>query len=427
MSISVEGQIDISGPVGKLLHRRRLYNTTVMQSFGIDPVTGEIFVLQVAEGGLTLPGESGPRTGRQRAYAGDLALTRLDQAGVITGHMYLRGFGHGVSMGVEHHDGVSRLWTETASIPMGANVPEEEKEGYGTAVTHFAFRDGAVVDSGSAQLAQPYRPVSGATNVTCTIDPTTNRVIVRFKSGSMMFESYDLDKARAGDWTPLTRITQPDAKGTFQGYASLGGVLYMIAGNGYSDTVKPPGNTYLTAVEWATGAVLDQQFVSAAPGLELREPEGMAVSVRNGVPHVHFGFAGEEPGPRTCTILSLSGAPEVDGVKVLADWQPIPLASGVTADVRAPRGRLVGIAGTTVLQLSGGVKGTFEADTRIGTLPDALAPSMAAQASVPRNNSGGVCTARAEADSAQQLWLYGGRSTNPITWAQLDNFSAVWR
>jgi hypothetical protein len=428
LSIGVEGQIDITGPVGKLLHRRKLQNATVMQSFGIDPVTGDIFVLQVVEGGLTLPGESGPRTGAQRAYAGDLAVTRLDQAGAITGHMYLQGFGHGVSMGVEHHDGVSRLWTETASVPMGTNVPEEEKEGYGTAVTHFEFRDGTTIGSGSSQLAEPYRPVAGATNVTCTIDPTTNRVIVRFKSGSMTFESHDLDKARAGDWTaPLARINQPDAHGTFQGYASLGGVLYMLAGNGYSATLDPPGNTWLTAVDWATGAVLDQQFTAAAPGLELREPEGMAVSVRNGVPHLHFGFAGEEPGPRTCTILSLSGAPEVDGVKVLADWQPIPLASGVTADVRAPQGRLISIAGTTVLQLGGGVKGTFDADVRIGTLPDALAPSMATQGSVPRNNSGGVCTARAEANSVRELWLYGGRSTNPITWAQLDNFSAVWR
>ncbi|MCB5168460.1 hypothetical protein LG634_27010 [Streptomyces bambusae] len=427
MAVAVDGQIDIAGPVGKLLHRRPLQNTTVMQSFGIDPVTGEVFVLQVVEGGLRLAGESTAPTGAQRRYAGDLCVTRLSAAGAITGHMYLRGFGHGVSMGVEHHDGVSRLWTETDSLPMGSGVPEEEKEGYGTAVTHFEFRNGTVVDRGSALLAAPYRPVAGATNVTCTIDPTTNRVIVRFKSGSMTFESYDLDRARAGDWVPLARITQPDAHGVFQGYASLGGVLYMLAGQAYSATVAPPGNTWLTAVDWATGAVLDQQFVSAAPGLELREPEGMAVSVRSGVPHVHFGFAGEEPGPRTCTVLSLSGAPEVDGVKVLADWQPIPLASGVAADVRAPQGRLVSIAGTTVLQLSGGVKGTFDSDVRLGTLPDALAPSMAAQGSVPRNNSAGVCTARAEANSARELWLYGGRTTNPVTWAQLDNFSVVWR
>ena len=55
-------------------------------------------------------------------------------------------------------------------------------------------------------------------------------------------------------------------------------------------TIVPPGNTYLTAVDWATGTVLDRQFVAAAPGLELREPEGMAVSVRNGVPHLHFGL-----------------------------------------------------------------------------------------------------------------------------------------
>ncbi|MEU7054701.1 hypothetical protein [Streptomyces sp. NPDC046197] len=47
MSVTLAGQIDIAGPVGKLLHRRPLKNSTVMQSFGIDPVSGDIFVLQV--------------------------------------------------------------------------------------------------------------------------------------------------------------------------------------------------------------------------------------------------------------------------------------------------------------------------------------------------------------------------------------------
>ncbi|MEV6951119.1 hypothetical protein [Streptomyces sp. NPDC051183] len=407
MGISVEGQIDIAGPVGKLLHRRPLKNATVMQSFGIDPVTGEIFVLQVLPGG---------------AGRGDLTVTRLDGAGGITGSMELRGFGHGVSMGVEHRSGVSRLWTETASVPTGA-----ENDGYGTAVTHFEFRDGSVLDYGSPLHAAPYTPVAGATNVTCTIDPTTNRLVVRFKSGGMKFEAYDLAKAATGVWEPLARMSQPDPKGVFQGYAALGGVLYMLAGEATAPGNPAPGNTYLTSVEWPTGTVLDQRLVTAGPGLEYREPEGMAVSVRGGVPHLHFGFACEDPGPRTCTVLSLSAAPEADGVKVLTDWQPIQLASGVAVDGNAPRGRLISIGGTTTLQLSGGVQGTFTADAKLGTLPDALAPSMVARANVPRNNNGGYCVARVEANTSRELWLYGGRSTNAITWAQLDSFSAVWR
>ncbi|MGG8410255.1 Tat pathway signal sequence domain protein [Streptomyces sp. 12297] len=424
MSVTIEGQIDIAGPVGKLLHRRPLKNSTVMQSFGIDPVTGEVFVAQVVQGGLTLAGESGPVSGTVRATNGDLCVTRLDQAGTVTGFMYLRGFGHGVSMAVENRAGASYLWTETAS------QPNKDNDGYGTAITHFAFRTGTVLDYGSAQHAAPYTPVTGATNVTCTIDPTLNRLVVRFSSGGMKYESYDLAKAAAGVWEPLARIAQPSPNGVFQGYASLGGVLYMLAGEAIAadnPDNPPPGNTYLTAVEWATGAVLDQQRVTAAPGLEYREPEGMAVSVRAGVPHLHFGFACEDPGPRTATILSLSAAPEIDGVKVLTDWQPIALAAGVTADQSAPKGRLISIAGTTTLQLSGGVKGTFDSDAVIGTLPDALTPSLPVRANVPRNNSAGYCAARVEADTSRELRLYGGRSTNAITWAQLDSFSAVWR
>ncbi|MFJ8668700.1 hypothetical protein [Streptomyces sp. NPDC093600] len=421
MSVSVEGQIDIAGPVGKLLHRRPLKNGTVMQSFGVEPVTGEIFVIQVAQGGLTLEGESGPVSYADRVAHGDLCVTRLSQAGAITGHMYLRGFGHGVSMAVENRGGVTRLWTETASKPNSSN------EGYGTAITHFEFRSGTVLDHGSPLHATPYTPAAGATGVTCTIDPTTNRLIVRFGLSGMKYESYDLAKAAAGVWEPIARIAQPNPNGVFQGYASLGGVLYMLAGQAIGPDNPFPGNTYLTAVDWATGAVLDQHHVLAAPGLEYREPEGMAVSLRDGVPHLHFGFACENPGPRTCTIMSLSGAPEVDGVKVLTDWQPLTLAAGVTADQNAPQGRLISLAGTTTLQLSGGVKGTFSADAVIATLPDALTPSMPARAGVPRNNRASRCVAHAEAETDRQLRLYGGTGDNVITWAQLDSFSAVWR
>ncbi|MET9436511.1 hypothetical protein [Streptomyces sp. NPDC006551] len=425
MSVSVEGQIDIAGPVGKLLHRRPLKNATVMQSFGVEPVTGEIFVIQVAEGGLTLAGESGPVSYADRAAHGDLCVTRLTQAGAITGHMYLRGFGHGVSMGVENRDGVTRLWTETASKPT-----QDGKTGFGTAVTHFEFRSGTVLDHGSSLHSTPYTPAAGATGVTCTIDPTTNRLIVRFGSNGMHFESYDLAKAAAGVWEPIARIAQPDPNGTFQGYASLGGVVYLLAGQAIAEDnpANPfPGNTYLTAVDWATGAVLDQRLVLAGPGLVYREPEGMAVSIRDGVPHLHFGFACENPAPRTCTIMSLSAAPEIDGVKVLTDWQPLTLAAGVTADQNAPKGRLISIAGIETLQLSGGVKGTFDIERVIGTLPDSLTPSMAASASVPRNNRAGRCVARAEASPDRQLRLFGGSGDNVITWAQLDSFSAVWR
>ncbi|MFC3573168.1 hypothetical protein ACFOZ0_07715 [Streptomyces yaanensis] len=419
--MTVAGQIDIAGPVGKLLHRRPLKNSTVMQSFGIDPVSGDIFVLQLMEGGLTLTGESGPVAYDDRNAHGDMCVTRLNRSGAIVGYMYLRGFGHGVNIGVENRSGVVRLWTETASTPNSKN------EGFGTAITNFDFRSGTVLDYGSSLHATPYTPATGALFVTPTIDRSANELIVRFTVNSTTyFERYDLAKAATGVFEPLQRIAQPTGLGTFQGYASDSGVLYLLTGDN-ATLSPPPGNTYIRAVEWATGNILDQQFITAAPGLEYREPEGMTVEVVGGVPYLHFGFACEDPGPRTCTIVSLSGAAEVDGVKVLTDWQTIPLASGVSVDQNAPKGRLISVSGVTTLQLSGGIKGTFNADAVIGTLPDTLSPSMETRCNVPRNNSGGYCVARAEAGTDRQLRLYGGTSTNAITWAQLDNFSAVWR
>ncbi|MET9435142.1 hypothetical protein [Streptomyces sp. NPDC006551] len=426
MSVTIEGRIDLAGPVGKLLHRRPLKNGTVMQAFGFDPVSGDIFVTQLMGGGIQLPGEPAPLDYAVRNEHGDLCVTRLNRSGAITGHMYLRGFGHGVNFGMENRAGVVRLWTETASKPNG------KKQGFGTAVTHFEFRSGTVLDHGSSLHAAPYSPAPGAEFVTCTIDRSADELVVRFTvDDKNYFERYDLAKASAGVWEPIQRIPHPDQNGWFQGYTSHDGVLYMLSGMPI-DPVHypenpPPGNTYLTAVDWATGAILDQRLCVAAPGLSFREPEGMTVALRDGVPHLYFGFAGELEGPRTCTIMFLSGAPEIDGVKVLTDWQPLTLAAGVTADQNAPKGRLIGIAGTTTLQLSGGVKGSFATDTVIATLPDSLTPTMTARATVPRNNTSGVCVARVEASTDRQLRVYGGSGDNVITWAQLDSFSAVWR
>lgn len=422
MSVTVEGQIDIAGPVGKLLHRRPLKNGTVMQSFGIDPVSGDIFVLQIMEGGIRLAGEAAAVDYDTRKAAGDLCLTRLTEDGRMAGFMYLRGFGHGVSLGVENRAGTIWLWTETASTPNSKN------EGYGTAVTSFTYADGDVVTYGTTRHTTPYTPDPAARFITPTIDRGTGELVIRFSLNGTHWERYDLAKAAAGVWEPVQRLTPALPSAVFQGYASHSGILYTLQGEAYSPTTNPlPGNTYLTAFEWATGALLDRQFSTAAPGLEWREPEGMAVSVRDGVPHLHFGFACEDPGPRTCTIVSLSGAPETDGVKVLTDWQPITLAAGVSVDQNAPQGRLISIAGTPTLQLSGGVKGSFDADAVIGHLPDSLTPSVTARANVPRSSSGGYTVARVEAGTDRELRLFGGRTTNVITWAQLDSFSAAWR
>ncbi|MFF9198169.1 hypothetical protein ACF09L_23440 [Streptomyces sp. NPDC014779] len=424
MSVTVPGQIDIAGPVGKLLHRRPLHNGTVMQSFGIDPVSGDVFVLQIMDGGIRLPDETAALDYPTRKARGDLCLTRLRPTGALAGHMYLRGFGHGVNLGVENRAGQIWLWTEAASMPNSKN------EGYGTAVVSFSYADGDVVDSGTARHTPAHTPDPAARFLTPTIDHGAGELVLRYTlDGATVFARYDLARATAGEWQELGRIVPAvPADGTdFQGYTSHAGVLYTLKGQSL-DTAPLPGNTHLTAFAWDTGAQLDHQHVTAGPGLVWREAEGMAVSVRDGVAHLHFGFACEDPGPRTCTIMSLSGAPETDGVKVLTDWQPLALAAGVSADQQPPRARLISLAGTTTLQFSGGVRGPFTTDTVLGTLPDALVPSVTARANVPTGDTpAGPAVARVEVGSDRAVRLYGARSTAPIAWAQLDAFQAVWR
>ncbi|MFJ3903850.1 hypothetical protein [Streptomyces sp. NPDC090025] len=423
---TVPGQLDLAGPVGKLLHRRPLHHSTVMQSLAFDPVSGDLFVLQAMDGGVRLADEAAALTYDTRKERGDLCLTRLTPAGTITGHMFLRGFGHGVNLGVEHRDGALHLWTEAVSLP------NSKREGYGSAVVGFRYADGDIVDSGTARHTPPWSPDPAARFLTPTVDHGAGELIVRFSlGGATHWERHELARAAAGDWSaPLQRLTPALPAGTFQGYASHAGVLYTLQGDAYGAANPVPGNTWLTAFSWATGARLDRQPLTAAPGLTWREPEGLAVAVRDGVPYLHIGYACEDPGPRTCTVLTLSGAPETDGVKVLTDWQPLALAPGVTADQHPPRARLISLAGQTTLQFGGGVKGTFTADTVIGALPDTLTPSVTARATVPCGapaGTAGPVVARVEVGTDRAVRLYGARAAAPIGWAQLDSFSAAWR
>lgn len=111
------------------------------------------------------------------------------------------------------------------------------------------------------------------------------------------------------------------------------------------------------------------------------------------------------------------------------EWADLVLEAGVTPTAGAtPQVRLVTIAGTTFLQARGQVTGTFTTDTRIGTLPAALArPTWYVRATAPRNNSQGINACRFEINPAGSVTVYGGNTGNPITWVQFDSVQAIWR
>ncbi|KND38579.1 teichoic acid biosynthesis protein C [Streptomyces acidiscabies] len=267
------------------LHEVTLSETRVLQSFAFDNTNRRLYTAQLTQGGRTLTGETAPVTGAERSRNGDLCITRLDWTGTVTGRMYLKGFGHGVSIAAEPVGTSTYLWTETDA------VPDSEDNGYGTRVARFRFTDGAVLTTGSTQLVR-FDPVPGSDHNTVALDPANSRIAHRRRvAGAWTYALHDLATFKAGVFEPLATITQPAVLTgpTFQGYATLGRHLYTLDGTSF-------GDVHLTAVDWNTGAVLDRQLTGAGQELFYREPEGMAIQLPDATSpaRLHFGLASEK-------------------------------------------------------------------------------------------------------------------------------------
>lgn len=264
---------DLSEPAEQLIRDKELHNGTVMQSFAIDDVHQRIYVLQLMAGGQQLPGESGPVTGAQRDKNGDMTLTQLDSEGNKLGYMFLKGFGHGVQMGVETDGDTTYLWTETDSVTEGSS-------GWGTQLARFPFENGKILTPGSEEL-QKHQLIEGADRTTVNIDQANGLLTMRYRQdGAFRFGVFELDKVVRHEYEPMADVAQP-SMGTFQGFASYGGYLYLLEGNSYgsSDSVAPTGNTYITVVNLNTGDVVDKQLIPAGADLSFREPEGLSVRI----------------------------------------------------------------------------------------------------------------------------------------------------
>ncbi|WP_328731879.1 teichoic acid biosynthesis protein C [Streptomyces caniferus] len=280
---------------GRLLDRP-LHQTTVLQSFAFDERRGHIYALQVMQGGIRLPGEVRAYSHAERARRGDLCLNRLSPDGVLTGYMFLKGFGHGGALGVDAVNGGSELWTEWDANPAS---------GYGRGVCRFRFSDGRTLHRHSRELAT-YRPVPGSTSNCAVLDTTKRRLLLRYKvGGSPRFAVYEADRFAARDFRPITDFAQPDADLglPFQGMALDGDSVYQLLGSGYGPDNPPSsaGNTRLSRIDWRTGTVTRAIVDRTAPGLSWREPEGLAVRRGTGT-WLYVGFA---HGPRGRRRFSL--------------------------------------------------------------------------------------------------------------------------
>ena len=278
--------IDLAVPSARWLWQKAtLREPTVLQSFAFDEPNRHLYVLQLTAGGHA---------------AGDLCLNQLDYKGALLGHMYLRRFGHGVSMGVQRDakDGSTWIWTEA-----------DAEHGYGQGVTRFHFRNGAVRTRSQVAVR---RPVADSINNQPSVCMTSRRIAVRYRdrSGRPRYRVWDLDAfvaRRYGD--PLADIAQtgahPDPKIPFQGYALHGDVIYQIAGSAYHARTNPAarrGNAYLSSLSVATGRLLQQTRTVAGYQLSHREPGGVAVRAGPD-PKVYFGLASGELGARRFSIV----------------------------------------------------------------------------------------------------------------------------
>lgn len=403
--------IDLAGPWGRILSGTPLNHEThtrAGQAMAVDPVTHELFVVQV----------------RDEPTDGNLCVYRIDRrTGRPIDNMHLNGFGHGNQIGAQRVGGTTYLWTDAGPLI----------DKYGTRVARVPYRPGQTLTMSSAGVSVPFRPTPDATETSPNVDPVYHRLTIRWVIGDRAFyRQYPIDPV-TGDvtWSPIRTIELP--KGGFftdahtptpQGFASLGEHLYVYTGSPNAD------NAHITALSWADGSVVaGPQHITAVPGVERREPEGMCIEPMGDEARLLFGFSGSHTTPREETICFLSTDAPVQGVKLLTDWTAITGVSGASPQtgVNSPRGRLVSLAGTTYLQLRGIFDCDITAEGQFAQLPPTLTPSRTVRADVTRNNQGGRCVCRVEANADGKLSVFGPTSDNRITWIDLDNFSAAWR
>lgn len=217
--------------------------------------------------------------------------------------MFLKGFGHGVQIGVETVGDTAYLWTETDSVAEGS-------DGWGTQIARFRFENEKILTPTSPEL-EKHRLVEGADRTTVNIDAAHGLLTMRYrKDGVFRFGVYALEEVKRHRYTPVADVPQP-AMGTFQGFASYGGYLYLLEGNAYGSngSVAPTGNTYITAVDLNTGEVVDKQLILAGDTLSFREPEGLAIRLPK-INNSHkaelcIGFASNFTPARLANIYSL--------------------------------------------------------------------------------------------------------------------------
>jgi hypothetical protein len=313
--------IDVSHGSTKWLAGVTNHDTsTTLQGFAFDSVNGHFYTSQIAGASQVAYLRSGAQvaitaslSGDNHAGSGDLCITKHDLTGAVKGVMYLLGFGHGVSIGVEPATSSTPayLWTEANA---GTN-------GFGNEIARFPFIDKTVLWTSHPSVKRLRPPDPGVTSSTPSVDAAYGILLLRYVTGGAhWFAAYDLAAARSAILggtvlpAPLAKIQQPflakpDANGqptttaaVFQGFTSSGPYLYLLDGESRTSDPTLPLTGYdqwtvhTTSVDLngtrndpATGYIA-RTHSEADAAANPREPEGMAVYTGTGGPRLCFGL-----------------------------------------------------------------------------------------------------------------------------------------
>ncbi|WP_328536114.1 phage baseplate protein [Streptomyces sp. NBC_00344] len=292
------GEFSLTSP-SELLPPTALHETTGPQSFAFDDTRGHLYAVQQMQDGLRLPGEPRPVRYAERLRRGDLCVSKLSRSGALLGHMYLRGFGHGISLGVEPSAGQVKLWVESGADPV---------TGYGRAVARIPFSDGAVLDSGAPSVRH-HVPLPGTLRNHPALDLAGRRVLIsHWAGGQHRYAVYRMNEFLAGRYEPthLVRDTARRRGEPLQGCALHGDHIYQLTGNPYTvrTGINPPdsgGNTFVSAIAITAGGSAGRRHVTAALSLPFREPEGIAVRL-SPAPQLCTGFSSKTTGRRELSV-----------------------------------------------------------------------------------------------------------------------------
>lgn len=289
-------------PGGVLLSQSRVH-----QQLDYDEVNQLIYVTQVIDNGVTLPGESEPPANGVRGSRGDLAINRVNLAGDVTGVMYCRSFDHGSGIGVEVEGGVTYIWIAYDAVlrPIGTNA-------HGRRIARLPFQDGAVIDPDDPSI-DDYNPIPNATSITPGLDLANNQFVIAGSPGGTgtRYRVFDLAAFKAKDFSsPLADFPRP-AFPDYQSWQVFNGFIYQMHGSGYNTTDNPPppggtGNAWFTVIDTLTGQVVQRVKNDHFLDLPYREAEGISFWNRPGGPELVFGFATSTTAPRRMNLFSIS-------------------------------------------------------------------------------------------------------------------------